>query len=124
MPSVLIAEDDLDTRNILSEILIAHGYAVFIAQDGEVAIEMLEALKPDVLLTDIDMPVLDGLTLCSKVKSNPGTCDVPVILLSGRLPMYQPEGVFDVVQKPVLIDELLKSLANAIRLSNNNKSDT
>lgn len=117
MPTVLIAEDNLDARDVMSELLQANGFTILVAQDGEEALEILKSHKPDVVLTDIDMPHIDGLTLCHQIKQNPHTSDIPLILISGRPPIYQPDSVFDVVQKPILTEELLSSLKAAIRHS-------
>ena len=117
MPTILIAEDNLDARDALSELLQLNGFDVLLALDGREALEVLESHKADVVLTDIDMPHIDGLTLCMQLKNNPKTSDIPLILISGRPPMYQPDIVFDVVQKPILSEELLSSLRAAIRHS-------
>ncbi|WP_293779634.1 response regulator [uncultured Oxalicibacterium sp.] len=113
MPTVLIAEDNPDARESLTEALRIAGYTVLAAQDGQVAIEIAKVFKPDVVLTDIDMPGLDGLSLCFQIKANPDLENIPVVLLSGRLPIYQPEAVFDVIQKPLLIEEVLSSVRAA-----------
>jgi len=115
MPTILIAEDNLDARDALSELLQAHGFDVLLARDGEDALDILQSHKPDVVLTDIDMPRLDGLGLCMRMKMAPHTSEIPLILISGRPPIYQPNAVFDVVQKPVLTEELLTSVKAAIR---------
>lgn len=117
MPTILIAEDNLDARDAISELLQANGFTVLLACDGEEVLEILESHKPDLILTDIDMPHIDGLTLCMQIKNNPHTSDIPLILISGRPPIYQPNAVFDVIQKPILTDELLASLKAAIRHS-------
>ena len=117
MPTILIAEDNLDAMESLTEVLRTNGYAVLVAQDGKAAIELATAFKPDVVLTDIDMPNLDGLSLCFQIKASADLKCTPVVLLSGRLPIYQPEGVFDVIQKPMLIEELLSCVGAAVRHS-------
>lgn len=117
MPTILIAEDNLDAMESLTEVLRNNGYAVLVAQDGKAAIELATAFKPDVVLTDIDMPNLDGLSLCFQIKASADLKSTPVVLLSGRLPIYQPEGVFDVIQKPMLIEELLSCVGAAVRHS-------
>lgn len=121
MPTILIAEDNLDAMESLTELLKLNGYAVLAAQDGQAAIEIAKVFKPDVVLTDIDMPNLDGLSLCFQIKANAELENIPVVLLSGRLPMYQPEGVFDVIQKPMLIEEVLTSIRAAVRHSQKNR---
>ena len=124
MPTILIAEDNLDAMESLTEVLRTEGYAVLAAQDGQVAIEIAKVFKPDVVLTDIDMPNLDGLSLCFQIKANADLENIPVVLLSGRLPIYQPEGVFDVIQKPMLIEEVLSSVRAAVRHSKTSRMES
>src|SRR4029079_870725 len=60
------------------------GYEVLTALDGEQALEKARAEKPDLIVLDIMMPKLDGYETCKALKSNPGTKDIPVILLSAK----------------------------------------
>jgi CheY-like chemotaxis protein len=117
MHTILIVEDNLDARNALSELLQLNGFLILQARSGAEAFEILESHQPDVVLADIDMPHIDGLTMCFQIRQNPLTSEIPLILISGRLPIYQPEFVFDLVQKPVLVQELLTSLKSALRNS-------
>jgi CheY-like chemotaxis protein len=119
MPTILIVEDNFDARNAMCELLRLNGYLTLHARDGAEAFDVLKLQKPDVVLADIDMPHMDGLTMCFQLKQNPDTSEIPLILISGRLPIYQPEFVFDLVQKPVLVQELLTSLSSAVRISAN-----
>ena len=55
------------------------------APDGEIALSMLQDIKPDVLITDIEMPAMDGLALCRALKSDPATREIPVIIFSSLI---------------------------------------
>jgi DNA-binding response OmpR family regulator len=81
---ILIAEDDADTRQLLKMILAGAGYEVVLTTDGEQGWNSLSATLPDLLLTDIMMPVLDGFSLLQRVRADPRTRMLPVILLSAK----------------------------------------
>ena len=79
---VLIAEDSKIQAKILENRLIQAGYAVHVAHDGAAAIEMARRQKPNVIISDIEMPRMTGYEFCRAVKQDPALRDVPVILLS------------------------------------------
>ena len=85
MPVVLIAEDDEDIAVILSRLLSRAGFTVLHAPDGEAAFETAVAHHPDVLLTDLGMPRMDGLELTSAVRAHPQLAGIPIVMLSGHL---------------------------------------
>jgi len=118
---VLIVDDDPDARELFSEILAEEGYLVETAVDGMEALDKLESFKPDLILTDYQMPRMDGITLCKIVKNNPETIDLGVILITGfndfevRVQGLSA-GADDFLSKPVMLPELkarIKSLAKA-----------
>ena len=79
---ILVAEDDLTLRDMYQARLEAGGYRVLLAANGEEALKILEQEKPDMLLLDIMMPKINGLDVLEKMKKNPTTKDVPVIILT------------------------------------------
>jgi len=79
---ILIAEDDLTLRDMYQSRLEAGGYRVLLAANGEEALKVLEQEKPDMLLLDIMMPKINGLDVLEKMKKNPTTKDIPVIILT------------------------------------------
>jgi DNA-binding response OmpR family regulator len=81
---ILAVDDDADTRLLLKMMLAGAGYEVALAADGELGWKSLSATLPDLLLTDIMMPVLDGFSLLKRVRADPRTCRLPVILLSAK----------------------------------------
>jgi CheY-like chemotaxis protein len=85
MPSVLIAEDDEDIALILSRLLKRSGYTVLHAPDGRRAFELAVAHRPDVVLTDLGMPRMDGLELTKAIRAHAELRDTPIIMLSGHL---------------------------------------
>jgi phosphoserine phosphatase RsbU/P len=79
---VLIAEDSRIQAKILEQFLIQAGYQVRVAQDGAAALRSAQENRPDVVVSDIEMPHMNGYELCRALKHSPGLADVPVILLS------------------------------------------
>jgi CheY-like chemotaxis protein len=81
-PLILIAEDDADNREGYAEFLTYLGYAVAEAADGQEAIEATRQLRPDVLLLDLALPVVDGWEVARVVKSDPQLLGTVIIALS------------------------------------------
>jgi two-component system cell cycle response regulator DivK len=82
MIKVLIAEDNAVNRELLRELLETRGYVVDEACDGQVALEMIEQMRPDILLLDIGMPVLDGFAVVRRIRENPRFAALPVLAVT------------------------------------------
>jgi twitching motility two-component system response regulator PilG len=80
--NILIVEDEESLLKLESILLTAKGYRVTGASDGSEALEALRKEKPDLVLLDVMLPRLDGFEVCKKIKSNPETCEVPVVMLT------------------------------------------
>ena len=116
-PTVLIVEDDAETRAALVRELSRRGYRVDEAPDGRTALEHWEARRPDVVLLDLGLPDLDGLTIIGRIRREATT---PIVILSGRyLEREKVEalerGADDYVTKPFGVDELHARLRVAVR---------
>jgi DNA-binding response OmpR family regulator len=83
-PRVLVVDDDADTRLLMRMMLAGAGYDVALAADGERGWKSLSEILPNLLLTDIMMPNLDGFGLLQRVREDPRTHALPVILLSAK----------------------------------------
>jgi len=81
---ILVVDDEIYIVHILDFSLGMEGYEVVTALDGEQALEKARAEKPDLIVLDIMMPKLDGYETCKRLKADPETKDVPVILLSAK----------------------------------------
>ncbi|MGB7538120.1 MAG: response regulator [Anaerolineales bacterium] len=81
---ILVVDDDTDTRQLLKMMLAGAGYDITLAKDGEAGWKSLMESRPDLLLTDIMMPGLDGFKLLKRVRADPRTSTLPVILLSAK----------------------------------------
>jgi CheY-like chemotaxis protein len=80
--SILITEDDVMLRDMYKMRLEAEGYIIDTADNGLECLKKVKASKPDLILMDIMMPVMDGLTALKKLKSDPEMKDVPVIIMT------------------------------------------
>src|SRR5437870_3193453 len=81
-PSVLVVDDRAANRELLLAHLEQLGYEVREARDGIEALEAIEEFEPDLILLDVDMPRLDGITVCERVKSHPVRRLIPVVMLT------------------------------------------
>jgi CheY-like chemotaxis protein len=83
---VLLVEDDRETREIIGEWLGEAGFEVVQAENGAVAIEAAVVRHPDVIVTDLQMPVMDGFEEIARLQGDERTREIPVVVLSGTLP--------------------------------------
>lgn len=80
--TILLVEDELPFRQIYRDAMMMYGYTVVEAEDGEEAMQMIEESPPDLVLLDIILPKLSGFDVLSKLKQNPATKAIPVIVYS------------------------------------------
>lgn len=113
-PKVLVVDDDPAILEICSDLLQTEGYAVAVASNGQQALEQVGRERPAVVLMDIMMPVLDGVTACSRLKADPRTATIPVVLMSARTNLNRQNrdlaAADALVAKPFDIDHLLTTL--------------
>jgi CheY-like chemotaxis protein len=102
---ILLVDDDGLFRAILCEVLTKEGCSVRQAANGREALEMVDDHIPDVILTDLTMPVMDGWDLCAELARDARLAGVPVVVVSG-LARTRPLGVRGLT-KPVQLAELL-----------------
>jgi two-component system chemotaxis sensor kinase CheA len=94
VPSILVVDDSLTTRTLEKSLLEAHGYNVSVAVDGLEALNRLRSERVDLVISDIEMPRLDGFGLLSALKNDPGLKTIPVILVSSlEKPEHQEKGL-------------------------------
>jgi CheY-like chemotaxis protein len=82
--TILIVDDNPLNLKLTSVVLLSAGYQVRTAHDAEAALEMLDALHPDLILVDVQLPGLSGLELARRIKSNPATRDIVVVALTAN----------------------------------------
>lgn len=84
MEKLLIVEDEADIRELISFNLEMSGYEVEKARDGEEGLALAKSKKFDLIILDLMLPGMDGIKVCSQLRKNPSTADVPVIMLTAR----------------------------------------
>jgi len=122
---ILVVDDEPDARAFVRTVLQESGYEVICAANGSEALEKVTAESPDLVVLDVMMPEMDGLTCCAKLRSMPEHKGLPVVLLTGvaehihetKFPM---DGVMrseaeEYLEKPVDPDELSETVARLLR---------
>ena len=124
MNSILVIEDDSTLRSILEEILTSEGYHVELAENGVKGYTAALSFQPDLIISDIQMPELNGLELLESLQNNSQTETIPVILFSAYTdPSYIRKGMStgadDYITKPFKIDDLLKTIQVRLKKRDN-----
>lgn len=111
---VLVAEDDVDVGAWLRRVLIANGYEVVLVQDGLAAVVRAIELLPDIIILDVNMPRMGAVDVLPQLLTNPGTREIPVIVMSGTVPdagsHFLSLGAAEFFAKPLNADLLLARL--------------
>jgi chemosensory pili system protein ChpA (sensor histidine kinase/response regulator) len=115
-PMVMVVDDSLTVRRVTQRLLVREGYRVVLAKDGLDALERLAEERPVVLLSDIEMPRMDGFDLVRNVRADPRLADLPVVMITSRIAQkhrdYAAElGVDHYLGKPYSEEELLSLVA-------------
>ena len=113
--SVLVAEDDDDLRESLSLVLRSEGFRTQAAANGQQALALCRAQRPDVVLLDLHMPGMKGTDVLEQLKAKPATAKARVILLTGdsRAKLIDLAGQAKVLHKPFSLDELEAAVTEA-----------
>lgn len=82
MKTILIVDDEYGIADGVAELLGDEGYRTFTAANGQQAIERIGEIRPDLILIDLMMPIMDGAQTIGRLKANPATAGIPVILMS------------------------------------------
>lgn len=122
MPKILLAEDNELNRDMLSRRLQRRGYDVVIATDGEQAVAKSASEFPDLLLLDVGLPIIDGLEVARRIRSNPQLSGLPILGLSAHAMQGDKEralaaGCDDYDTKPVDIERLLTKISHLLQTS-------
>jgi class 3 adenylate cyclase len=120
-PRILVADDDWLNRDLLQAYLSSSGCEVVTAADGETALKLALNIPPDLALIDVQMPKMDGLELCRKLKHNPSTRFVPVVIITAldsedeKLNAFEV-GADDFITKPYSSIVLLARVRSLLRI--------
>lgn len=121
---ILVVDDEKDIVEIISMYLEREDYKVMGACDGVEALQKIISSPPDLVILDIMMPKLDGHSLNIKLKENPETKDIPVIVITGKghlreiITAREDVTVADYLEKPFQMNELLEKIKNVFEKKN------
>ena len=125
---ILIVDDMPDAIEFIPEWLQHEGYETAMATRGQQALALAEEIRPDLILLDVMMPGMDGIETCRRLRMNPTTADIPVVLVSARSPSEaRAEGLLagatDYIPKPVHFADLLERVRRLLRLEESGPPD-
>lgn len=115
LPRVLLVEDAPFLRYAFGRLLRLHGYEVKEANDGREALDCVHEFRPHLVITDLMMPVMDGVELINRLRSDPETSEVPVVAITADTSAHSENrareaGAVDFIAKPIDLASLLDRL--------------
>ncbi len=121
-PLVLIADDDATHRKVLQKILEKAGFRVDTAENGKIALEKYAELNPDAVLLDVEMPELDGFSVCEAIRAEEQIRETPIFIITGREDEEAVEraysvGATDFLNKPIALTVLPHRIQYVLRTS-------
>lgn len=123
MPStVMVVDDEVGALTLIGIMLERGGFVVLKARDAFAALELLEQETPDLFILDVMMPKMDGIELCRKIRSQPNTAKIPVIILSARGDAESVKegfeaGANDYLEKPILHHDLVTKVRTMLGIA-------
>jgi DNA-binding response OmpR family regulator len=120
MTTILVVEDETNVLETLAYNLSEEGYQVLTAADGEEALELMRSQRPDLIVLDIMLPKLDGLSVCRMVRKDPEVAHIPIIMLTARGTQGDKmigldSGADDYITKPFGLGEFLARVRAVLR---------
>lgn len=120
MSKVLVVDDSLTQRQMISDLLKEYGMSVAIARDGEEAIERMHKYAFDLVVLDIVMPKMNGYEVCRRLKSDPKTKNVPVVMCSSKGEEFDrywgmKQGADAYIAKPFNPPDLISTIKQLLR---------
>ncbi len=112
---IMLVDDEPNLRELLRHMLELGGFDVVEAEDGLEALEKLEIVAPDVMILDVMMPNLDGVSLCKQLRADAAFAALPIIMVSGKTQHWAVQeglaaGANQYLCKPITVQELLQSV--------------
>jgi len=119
-PTILYVEDNEANRLLVRRILMVEGFKLYEAENATKALELLQTIQPDLVLMDINLPEMDGLTLTARFRQIPRLDGVPIIALTANVMRGDRERTLEAgcdgyIQKPVDVDELPEQINKFLR---------
>lgn len=119
-PQILIVDDESDTRYYLVDALQSKGYSTIEADSGQAALQTIQDEQPDLVLLDVNMPNILGYDVCQRIRENPATTLLPVILVTGVSTEERVKGIEagsdDFLTKPINRSELFARVSSLLRI--------
>ncbi|MCA2214980.1 hybrid sensor histidine kinase/response regulator [Jidongwangia harbinensis] len=110
MATVVVAEDNVEHQHVIGAAVRRAGHHVIVVADGRAGLDAVRRHRPDLVIADVDMPHMDGLEMCERLRADPDLAGIPIVLVTGYLspadPMFSSAGVAVVVSKPFTLAEL------------------
>jgi DNA-binding response OmpR family regulator len=115
MTTILLVEDNEPSRDALGRRLQRRGFQVHAAADGQQGVDLAHTIKPDLILMDLGLPIMDGWAATRRLKADAATCKIPIIVLSahamtGDRDLALAAGGDDFDSKPIRFDQLLAKI--------------
>ncbi len=120
MSTVLVVEDSVTQREMITDLLRGSGLDVTVASDGVEALEQIQGHRPDLVVLDIVMPKMNGYEVCRRLKADPKTQDVPVVMCSSKGEEFDrywgmKQGADAYIAKPFQPNELVGTVKQLLR---------
>ena len=117
--TILIVDDSAMIRRIVGQILKGFGYSILQAENGEIAFEITKDQKPDLVVMDIEMPVMNGIDSTKKIKTDPSTSHIPVLMFTSLgseedIRQSNEAGCSGFLNKPICEGELKEAIENIL----------
>ena len=110
MKTILYIEDDPSLCEVMQELLELEGFHVIVAHNGQVGLELAQQEQPDIIITDIHLPVLNARDLVAALTTTPQTARIPVLFVSGDILADDISHATTILKKPFEVVELLQRI--------------
>ena len=126
--TILAVDDEPSVREVLRRLLVGEGYRVLLAAEGKEALDIMKTTRPDMVLLDLTMPELGGMAVCRRIRKDPSTRLMPVILITAKGEVADEiqglqRGADDYLSKPFDLSEVRARVARLFRRCEGDEGD-